>query len=117
LSRFERPAEIHFHRRGDSARADEPSGRDVIHTGQRTGLPDSAFCYPFAETEAPHVFRRSSGEGQITGGTIVHVPEDPSRAQAAVDRAPHRAFAGPAVAPVHARAVEYDRFQYEMRSP
>ncbi|MEU3822750.1 DUF1203 domain-containing protein [Streptomyces sp. NPDC030392] len=73
--------------------------------------------YPFAETGAPRVLRRYSGEGRITGGALVRLPDDPDQAQAAVEQALHGAFADPGVALVHVRAVEYGCFQYEVRRP
>ncbi|MCQ8775078.1 DUF1203 domain-containing protein [Streptomyces telluris] len=91
-------------------------GPVFIHTGQCTGA-NASVVYPFAETGALRVFRQYSGEGRITGGTLVQLPDDPNQAQAAVDRALHTAFADAEVAVVHVRAVEYGCFQYEVRRP
>ncbi|ARQ68055.1 DUF1203 domain-containing protein [Streptomyces marincola] len=91
-------------------------GPVFIHSGRCAG-PDASLGYPFAETGAPRVLRHYSGEGRITGGTLVRLPEDPDRAQAAVDRALRAAFADTDVAVVHVRAVEYGCFQYEVRRP
>lgn len=89
-------------------------GPVFIHAGRCEG-PDPAGGYPFAETGALRVFRRYGSEGRISGGTVVQLPEDLRQAQAVVDRALHAAFAGPEVALVHVRAVEYGCFQYEVR--
>ncbi|CAL9563257.1 hypothetical protein SUDANB38_04712 [Streptomyces sp. enrichment culture] len=91
-------------------------GPVFIHTDRCAG-PDAALGYPFAETGAPRVLRRYSGEGRITGGALVRLPDDPDQAQAAVEQALHGAFADPGVALVHVRAVEYGCFQYEVRRP
>ncbi|MDT0267456.1 DUF1203 domain-containing protein [Streptomyces sp. DSM 44915] len=91
-------------------------GPVFIHTGRCPG-PEASFGYPFAETGAARVLRRYGGEGRITGGALVRLPDDPGQAQTAVDRALHMAFADPEVAVVHVRAVEYGCFQYEVRRP
>ncbi|MBQ0983376.1 DUF1203 domain-containing protein [Streptomyces sp. F63] len=91
-------------------------GPVFVHTDRCAG-PDPALGYPFAETGALRVFRRYSGEGRITGGTLLRLPDDPGHAQAAVDEALHTAFADSEVALVHVRAVEYGCFQYEVRRP
>ncbi|GII94654.1 DUF1203 domain-containing protein [Sinosporangium siamense] len=91
-------------------------GPVFIHAGQCEG-PDSESGHPFTETGAMRVVRRYSGGGQITGGTLVRLPQDPGQAQVAVDQALHAAFADPEVALVHIRAVEYGCFQYEVRRP
>ncbi|WP_030543788.1 DUF1203 domain-containing protein [Streptomyces albus] len=93
-------------------------GPVFIHTDRCPGPgPDAALGHPFAETGALRVFRRYSGEGRITGGTLVRLPDDPGHAQAAVDRALHTAFDDSEVALVHVRAVEYGCFLYEVRRP
>ncbi|MCX2970243.1 MULTISPECIES: DUF1203 domain-containing protein [Streptomyces] len=91
-------------------------GPVFVHTGQCAG-PDASSGHPFAETGARRVLRRYDGEGRIAGGTLVRLPNDPGHARAAVDQALHTAFADPAVALVHVRAVEYGCFQYEVRRP
>ncbi|GAA0300160.1 DUF1203 domain-containing protein [Streptomyces polychromogenes] len=94
----------------------DETGPVFIHTEPCEG-PDAACGHPFAETGALRAFRRYSGEGHITGGAVVRLPEDPGRARAAVDQALYEAFASPDVALVHVRAVEYGCFLYEVRRP
>lgn len=91
-------------------------GPVFIHTGRCQG-PDPAGGYPFAETGALRVFRRYSGDGRILGGAVVRLPKDLRQAQLTVDQALDAAFADPAVALVHVRAVEFGCFQYEVRRP
>ncbi|MFC5632653.1 DUF1203 domain-containing protein [Streptomyces bullii] len=61
-------------------------------------------------THAHRTVRRYSADGRIMGGRLV---EDAAGFEAAFDEA----FAGPAVALVHVRAVEYGCFLYEVRRP
>ncbi|MFF8382175.1 DUF1203 domain-containing protein [Streptomyces kanasensis] len=91
-------------------------GPIFIHMDPCQG-PDPASGHPFTETGAPRVLRRYDAGGRITGGAIVRLPDDPDRAQAAVEEALHAAFADPDVALVHVRAVEYGCFHYEVRRP
>ncbi|MCI3269589.1 DUF1203 domain-containing protein [Streptomyces cylindrosporus] len=62
--------------------------------------------YPFPD--AHRTVRRYSADGRILGGELV---------DAAGDEAFRKAFADPAVALVHVRAVEYGCFLYEVRRP
>ncbi|MFD8141668.1 DUF1203 domain-containing protein [Streptomyces sp. NPDC059708] len=94
----------------------DETGPVFIHTGRCAG-PDPVAGHPFAETGALRAFRRYSGEGHITGGAMVRLPDDPAEARAAVDEALRTAFASPEVALVHVRAVEYGCFLYEVRRP
>ncbi|CAL9439356.1 DUF1203 domain-containing protein [Streptomyces sp. enrichment culture] len=59
-------------------------------------------------TRAHRVLRRYSADGRILGGRLVEAPEDFGPALG-------EAFADPAVALVHVRAVEYGCFLYEVR--
>lgn len=94
----------------------DETGPVFIHTGRCEG-PDPVSGHPFAETGALRAFRRYNGEGHITGGAVVRLPDDPTRSQAAVDEALRTAFDSPDVALVHVRAVEYGCFLYEVRRP
>ncbi|MGA5413886.1 DUF1203 domain-containing protein [Streptomyces pseudogriseolus] len=58
-------------------------------------------------TSAHRVLRRYSADGRILGGRLVGPPEDFASAL-------REAFADPAVALVHVRAVEYGCFLYEV---
>ncbi|MFD9000358.1 DUF1203 domain-containing protein [Streptomyces sp. NPDC059582] len=64
--------------------------------------------YPFAN--ARRTVRRYSAAGHILGGGLVTEPDG-------FDTAFDEAFADPAVALVHVRAVEYGCFLYEVRRP
>ncbi|MFF5437886.1 DUF1203 domain-containing protein [Streptomyces achromogenes] len=89
-------------------------GPVFIHAGTCQG-PNPASGYPFAETGALRVLRRYSGEGRITGGTVVRLPADPVQAQVTMEQALRTAFTDSQVALVHVRAVEYGCFHYEVR--
>lgn len=91
-------------------------GPVFIHADRCDG-PDPSCGYPFAETGALRVVRRYGRDGLISGGTLVELPKEPQRAQAALDRELCAAFSDPHVALVHIRAVEYGCFQYEVRKP
>ncbi|MGW7262953.1 DUF1203 domain-containing protein [Streptomyces sp. NPDC054842] len=70
--------------------------------------------YPFAGPGALRVLRRYSADGHILGGRLLELPGEPGPA---LDAAFADAFADPAVALVHVRAVEYGCFHYEVRRP
>ncbi|MFI0977161.1 DUF1203 domain-containing protein [Streptomyces sp. NPDC021093] len=70
--------------------------------------------YPFARPGALRTIRRYDAAGRIVGGRLFEIPQD---ARAGFDGAFDEAFADPAVALVHVRAVEYGCFQYEVRRP
>ncbi|MEU6092892.1 DUF1203 domain-containing protein [Streptomyces sp. NPDC047085] len=84
----------------------DEQGPVFIHAAECPG-PDTD-ALPF--THAHRTLRRYSAEGHILGGRLV---EDP----AAFGPALAEAFADPAVALVHVRAVEYGCFLYEVRRP
>ncbi|MET7593776.1 DUF1203 domain-containing protein [Streptomyces sp. NPDC004082] len=73
--------------------------------------------HPFVRPGVLRVLRRYSAEGHILGGRLLEVPQDAGAADGAVDEALAEAFADPAVALVHVRAVEYGCFHYEVRRP
>ncbi|MEE1753647.1 DUF1203 domain-containing protein [Streptomyces sp. SP18CS02] len=71
--------------------------------------------YPFSGPGALRTLRRYDAEGRIVGGRLLEIPEAAGRAVEAFDRALAEAFADPAVALVHVRAVEYGCFHFEVR--
>lgn len=85
----------------------DEQGPVFIHARECAGPADGAGP-PFAG--AHRTVRRYSAEGRILGGLLV---EDPTRS--AFEAAFAEAFADPAVALLHVRAVEYGCFLYEVR--
>lgn len=83
----------------------DEQGPVFIHAAPCTG-PAPGTGLPF--TAAHRVLRRYSADGTILGGRLVGTPE-------AFAPALTEAFADPAVALVHVRAVEYGCFLYEVR--
>ncbi|MFF2778089.1 DUF1203 domain-containing protein [Streptomyces sp. NPDC058052] len=71
--------------------------------------PEDAEAYPFERAGALRTVRRYSADGRIVGGRLVELP--------GLDEAFTEAFADPAVALVHVRAVEYGCFHFEVRRP
>lgn len=69
--------------------------------------------YPAAYTGSRRVLRAYSAEGRILGGRLVE-PDD-VREPAAAARVLAEIFADPQVALVHARAVEFGCFTFEVR--
>ncbi|GAA0613644.1 DUF1203 domain-containing protein [Streptomyces crystallinus] len=74
--------------------------------------PRALDSYPFAHAGALRTVRRYDAEGHIVGGRLLVIPED---ATPAYESAFAEAFADPAVALLHVRAVEYGCFLYEVR--
>ncbi|MET9950282.1 DUF1203 domain-containing protein [Streptomyces sp. NPDC006339] len=70
--------------------------------------------YPFARPGALRTLRRYDAQGRIVGGRLLEIPDPPTEG---FDRAFAAAFADPAVALVHVRAVEYGCFHYEVHRP
>ncbi|MFE5791969.1 DUF1203 domain-containing protein [Streptomyces sp. NPDC056503] len=66
-------------------------------------------AYPFERAGALRTVRRYGTDGRILGGRLVELP--------GLDEAFAEAFADPAVALVHVRAVEYGCFHFEVRRP
>ncbi|WP_043262915.1 DUF1203 domain-containing protein [Streptomyces sp. CT34] len=89
----------------------DESGPVFIHAEECEGPRDTR-GYPFARPGALRTIRRYDVEGHIVGGRFFEIPED---AEAGFDRAFEEAFADPAVALVHVRALEYGCFQFEVR--
>ncbi|MFD5908071.1 DUF1203 domain-containing protein [Streptomyces massasporeus] len=84
----------------------DEQGPVFIHAEECAGPAGDAL--PF--TGSHRTVRRYSAEGRILGGRLVGEP-------AGFEDAFAEAFADPAVALVHVRAVEYGCFLYEVRRP
>ncbi|WP_335934319.1 DUF1203 domain-containing protein [Streptomyces sp. PTD5-9] len=105
-------------RRWAAAAGAEPGAYDetgpvFIHAEECAG-PGDARGYPFARPGALRTVRRYDAGGRIVGGRPFEIPED---AGAGFDRVLAEAFADPAVALVHVRALEYGCFLFEVRRP
>lgn len=103
-------------RRWATATGADPGGYDesgpvFIHADDCSG-PGQLAEYPHARPGALRTLRRYNATGHIIGGRLLDIPSDPT---AGFDRALDEAFADPAVALVHVRAVEYGCFQFEVR--
>ncbi|MER6343060.1 DUF1203 domain-containing protein [Streptomyces sp. NPDC001595] len=85
----------------------DEQGPVFVHAADCPGPADGTGL-PF--TNAPRVVRRYAADGRILGGRLV---TDPS--PDAFEAAFAEAFADPAVALVHVRALEYGCFLYEVR--
>ncbi|HEX7349819.1 DUF1203 domain-containing protein [Brachybacterium sp.] len=70
--------------------------------------------YPHARTGALRTLRRYDDRGQLLGGALLEIPAD---ATAGFDSAIDEAFADPAVALVHIRALEHGCFQFAVERP
>ncbi|MFF8290633.1 DUF1203 domain-containing protein [Streptomyces sp. NPDC016309] len=99
---------------GAAPGAYDEQGPVFIHAEACAGPADGSDGYPFARPGALRTVRRYDAGGRIVGGRLLEVPED---ATEAFDRAFADAFADPAVALVHVRAVEYGCFHFEVRRP
>ncbi|MFC8490596.1 DUF1203 domain-containing protein [Streptomyces sp. NPDC057235] len=91
----------------------DEQGPVFVHAGE-CGGPAPSEEYPFARPGALRVLRRYDAEGRIVGGRLLELPGNPAEG---FDRALDEAFADPAVALVHVRAVEYGCFHFEVRRP
>ncbi|MFD3530784.1 DUF1203 domain-containing protein [Streptomyces sp. NPDC058664] len=91
----------------------DEQGPVFIHT-EDCGGPAPSTTYPFARAGALRALRRYDAAGRIAGGRLLELPEATGEA---FDRALEDAFADPAVALVHVRAVEYGCFHFEVRRP
>ncbi|MEU9980487.1 DUF1203 domain-containing protein [Streptomyces sp. NPDC050856] len=105
-------------RRWAAATGAEPGAYDetgpVFVHADRCPAPWTGPGYPFARPGALRAARRYDSAGRIVGGRLFEIPED---AGAGFDRIIGEAFADPAVALVHIRAVEYGCFHFEVRRP
>ncbi|MFF0444817.1 DUF1203 domain-containing protein [Streptomyces sp. NPDC004609] len=101
-------------RSGARPGAYDEQGPVFIHAGP-CGDPDPADTrFPFVRAGALRVLRRYTTDGRIAGGHLLEIPEDPAPA---FDAALAEAFADPAVALVHVRAVEYGCFHFLVERP
>ncbi|WP_351227637.1 DUF1203 domain-containing protein [Streptomyces sp. NPDC002133] len=98
-------------RNGAEPGAYDEQGPVFIHAGD-CGGPGPSEAYPFARPGALRTLRRYDAEGRIVGGRLLEIPE---AATEGFDQAFAEAFADPAVALVHVRAVEYGCFHFEVR--
>ncbi|MGW5419247.1 DUF1203 domain-containing protein [Streptomyces sp. NPDC003943] len=90
----------------------DEQGPVFIHAEPCGGPAAGSASYPFDRPGALRTLRRYDSEGRIVGGRLLEIPE---AATEAFDEALAEAFADPAVALVHVRAVEYGCFQFEVR--
>ncbi|MEV8624082.1 DUF1203 domain-containing protein [Streptomyces sp. NPDC051079] len=90
----------------------DEQGPVFIHAEECGGPDPDAAAYPFDRPGALRTLRRYDARGRIVGGRLLEIPEE---AGEGFDRAFAEAFADPAVALVHVRAVEYGCFQFEVR--
>ncbi|MFI8999437.1 DUF1203 domain-containing protein [Streptomyces sp. NPDC053541] len=90
----------------------DEQGPVFVHAGECGGPDPAPTAYPFDRPGALRTLRRYDARGRIVGGRLLEIPEAPTEG---FDRAFAEAFADPAVALVHVRAVEYGCFHYEVR--
>ena len=90
----------------------DEQGPVFIHAEECAGPPAAPGTYPFDRPGALRTLRRYDAAGRIVGGRLLEIPEASNEG---FDRAFAEAFADPAVALVHVRAVEYGCFHYEVR--
>ncbi|MEX0173519.1 DUF1203 domain-containing protein [Streptomyces sp. LMG1-1-1.1] len=91
----------------------DEQGPVFVHA-EECGGPAPSGTYPFERVGALRTVRRYDAGGRIVGGRLLELPEVPREG---FDGAFAEAFADPAVALVHVRAVEYGCFQFEVRRP
>ncbi|MFF6789265.1 DUF1203 domain-containing protein [Streptomyces filamentosus] len=107
-------------RRWAAATGAEPGAYDevgpVFVHAEDCGGPEPAApgTYPFERAGALRTVRRYDADGRIVGGRLLELPDVPGEG---FDKALTEAFADPAVALVHVRAVEYGCFHFEVRRP
>ncbi|MFI8764414.1 DUF1203 domain-containing protein [Streptomyces sp. NPDC053792] len=89
----------------------DEQGPVFIHA-EDCGGPAPSGTYPFERAGALRTVRRYDAAGRIVGGRLLELPEAPGEG---FDEAFAEAFADPAVALVHVRAVEYGCFHFEVR--
>ncbi|RII15721.1 hypothetical protein DSC45_17970 [Streptomyces sp. YIM 130001] len=99
--------------RGADPGAYDEAGPVFVHAEHCEG-PRGETEFPFARPGALRTVRRYDTAGHITGGSLLEIPED---AAAGFTKAFDEAFADPAVALVHVRALEYGCFHFEVRRP
>ncbi|MFE9801172.1 DUF1203 domain-containing protein [Streptomyces goshikiensis] len=89
----------------------DEQGPVFIHAAECAG-PAAGTGYPFAHPGALRTARRYDAAGHILGGRVLTLAADPG---AQIEEALTEAFADPAVALVHLRAVEFGCFLFEVR--
>ncbi|MEU5300546.1 DUF1203 domain-containing protein [Streptomyces noursei] len=99
---------------GAAPGAYDEQGPVFIHAEECPGPDPAATGHPHARAGALRTLRRYDGRGRIVGGRYFEIPED---AAGGFEAAFDEAFADPAVALVHVRALEYGCFLYEVRRP
>ncbi|GAA2786576.1 DUF1203 domain-containing protein [Streptomyces showdoensis] len=97
---------------GAAPGAYDEQGPVFIHAEECGGPDGDPKTYPFDRPGALRTLRRYDARGRIVGGRLMEIPEVPAEG---FDRGFEEAFADPAVALVHVRAVEYGCFQFEVR--
>ncbi|MEU5654506.1 DUF1203 domain-containing protein [Streptomyces sp. NPDC047737] len=90
----------------------DEQGPVFIHAEECEGPAEDRTGYPFSRAGALRAVRRYDAEGKIVGGRLLEIPADEERG---FDEAFAEAFADPAVALVHVRAVEYGCYHFEVR--
>ncbi|MCX4525892.1 MULTISPECIES: DUF1203 domain-containing protein [unclassified Streptomyces] len=97
--------------RGVDPGAYDEQGPVFVHAAD-CGGPAAESGYPFAHPGALRAARRYDAAGHILGGRVLTLAADPD---AQIEAALTEAFADPAVALVHVRAVEFGCFLFEAR--
>ncbi|MFE1550091.1 DUF1203 domain-containing protein [Streptomyces sp. NPDC058718] len=91
----------------------DEQGPVFVHA-EECGGPAPSEAYPFVRPGVLRAVRRYDAAGRIVGGRLLELSE---AAGEEVEGAFAEAFADPAVALVHVRAVEYGCFLFEVRRP
>ncbi|GEB61006.1 DUF1203 domain-containing protein [Streptomyces gardneri] len=91
----------------------DEQGPVFVHA-EECGGPAPSEAYPFVRGGVLRAVRRYDAAGRIVGGRLLELSE---AAGEEADGAFAEAFADPAVALVHVRAVEYGCFLFEVRRP
>ncbi|MEV0121896.1 DUF1203 domain-containing protein [Streptomyces sp. NPDC050703] len=99
-------------RTGAAPGAYDEQGPVFIHAEPCAGPDEGRKEYPFSRAGALRTLRRYDAGGRIVGGRLLEIPEAGTEG---FDAAFGEAFADPAVALVHVRAVEYGCFHFEVR--
>ncbi|WP_199550852.1 DUF1203 domain-containing protein [Streptomyces sp. N35] len=99
-------------RTGAEPGAYDEYGPVFIHADECEGVAAGTLRYPAALHGDRRVLRAYSAEGRILGGRLLEIPRERS---GEVEPALEEAFADPAVALIHVRAVEYGCFLLEAR--
>ncbi|MEW1695943.1 DUF1203 domain-containing protein [Streptomyces sp. NPDC091278] len=98
---------------GAEPEAYDEQGPVFVHAAPCEG-PRPSGTYPFAHAGALRTLRRYDTAGRITGGRLLHLPDDTTKP---LDEALTEAFENPETTLVHVRAVEHGCFLFEIRRP